>query len=237
MKYDLLKLNIQLFAEGDGENTTVDTGAMEQLGDNMKIIANAIMDSLNIIYNTVSDLHNNAGFDSEAGNALINGMNDIKGYLEKYQTSITNLGSFLISVAQSFLSADSQMNQEITAWGSTVKGVVTQINEGVNSQASQGSYDTSSYVSALKTSAINISGATRTIVGETAKMFGNTGTYIKSTTGKNLLEIGADVTNQAVGTVKTLFGYAGDNSSSATINTIFSAFGNGLAELAGFLNS
>lgn len=237
MKNHLLKLNIQLLAEATSDGTMVDTGAMEQLGENTKVIASAIMDSLNIIYNTVNDLYNNAGFDSEAGNSLITGMNDIKSYLEKYQSSITNLGSFLISVAQAFLSADSQMNQEITAWGSTVKGVVSQINEGVNSQASQGSYDTSSYISDLKSSAVNISGATRTIVGETAKMFGNTGTYIKSTTGKNLLEIGADVTNQAVGTVKTLFGYAGDNSSSTTINTIFSAFGNGLAELAGFLNS
>ena len=237
MKENLLKLNIQLLAEAAGDGTLVDTAAMEQLGENTKVIANAIMDSLTIIYNTVKDLHNNAGFDSEAGTALITGMDDIKGYLEKYQTSITNLGGFLINVAQAFLSADSQMNQEITAWGATVKGVVTQINEGVNSQAKQGSYDTSSYINDIKSSALNISGATRTIVGETAKMFGNTGTCIKSTTGKNLSEIGADVTNQAVGTIKTLFGYAGDNSSSTTISTIFNAFGNGLSELAGFLNS
>ena len=116
MKENLLKLNIQLLAEAAGDGTLVDTAAMEQLGENTKVIANAIMDSLTIIYNTVKDLHNNAGFDSEAGTALITGMDDIKGYLEKYQTSITNLGGFLINVAQAFLSADSQMNQEITAW-------------------------------------------------------------------------------------------------------------------------
>lgn len=235
MKNELFKLNIQFFAD-DG-TTTVDTAALDNLGKSAEEIGNSIDESLKKIMQTINDLYNNAGLASEAGESLNEAANGIKPFFEKYRTSIANLGNFLVNLAAAFLSADSQMNSEITQWGTTVKTVVSQFNEGINSQAAQGSYDTTTYVNDLKKSAISISGATRTIVNETATMFGNSGKYLKSTTGKNLLEIGEDVTNHAIGTVKTLFGYANDNSSSSIVTSIFNTLGKGVSEFANLLNS
>ena len=236
MTNELLKLDIQFFADAAGNGTTMDTVKTEEIGKNIVALGKEIIASLNIIGQTAGDLYNNAGLDSQAGESLNSAMNDIKGYFEKYESSISNLGDFLVNVAQAFLTSDIQMSKELSEWGATVKNVVNNFNEGINSQAAQGSYDATAYVKDLIGSGVKISGATRIIANEAATMFGNTGTFIKSTTGKNMLEIGADVTNKAVGTIGTLFGYAGDNGASTTINTIFNTIGTGVSGLAQFLN-
>lgn len=254
MEKYLLKLNIQLFAEdvpeqtppatdanagagnGDQLQTNMDPTALEELGEQGKIIGEAIKTSLDIIYNEIKNLNANAGFSGEAGTKLQEAMDAIVPEFEKYETSIASLGTFLISVAQVFISSDQEMLGEITAWSETVKSVVQQISGGLNSQVEKGSISPGTYATSMAGSIKNISGevmnisaATRNIASESATMFANTGDFIKSATGSNILEIG----NKAVGTVGTLFGFGSENAGSSIITNLFNTLGTGLGGFLG----
>ncbi|MBQ9833765.1 MAG: hypothetical protein IJO33_01075 [Bacilli bacterium] len=239
MVNELVKLNIQLLADdasGSPDQTTVDPTTLEQLGEQVKIIGQAIKASLDIIYKEVKELNENAGFKGEAGDVLKEVMESFAPEFEKYEATIANLGTFLIGVAQVFLASDKEMLGEITAWGETAKSVIQQIKGGLNSQVEKGSITPESYVQQMtgslgniKSEVINISSATRGITTELGNMFLATGDAVKSTTGKNLVEIGSE----AIGTAKTLFNFAGENAGSSIITSLFNTLGDGLGLFLG----
>lgn len=206
----MLKLNIQLFS--DGETTVVNTDALNEEQQIIQNEGNNLQENMNGAMNDVSSLESDQGLQSIAGSAIQRVFGWIAPKLGDFQTVVTDLGGFLSYVVTTYDSSDEAMRKEFESWGDSITGMVQNLKTGFTETAS--GYTTTEFIT-------DLSSSTRTIANETVKMLSNTGKLWSSATGKSVVNSAQELGQAAVGAFKTLF-----NSSAG--GGIFSKFVNQL---------
>lgn len=190
----MLKLNIQLLADGD--TTSVDTTAISDEQQNIQNVAKDFKQEMDGAVSDVNSLDIDQGLQSVAGNAIQKVFGFIAPKLGEFETVVTDLGGFLAYVVTTYDSSDEAMRKEFEAWGESVTGMVKNIKTGFTEVSS--GYTTSNYVA-------DMSASTRKIATEATNMIANTGKLWSSGTGKSVLTSGVEVGKATVGTISTLF--------------------------------
>lgn len=235
MQDNKLKLNIQLLSEpqASGDMLSLDTELLGQAVESIKNVGKAVMTSLETVSKTVTDLYSNGGFDSVAGQDLNTIMAETKTYFNSFETTIQTLGTFLSGVINAFIASDEKMATEINNWGTSISSVLTSLGSSIaGTGVAKGSFTAEALTTSVIDRGVKISEASRTIATETFGMLGDGMKYLKSATGYSALDWGSAIGNEAVGTFKTLFGFAGENSGAMTPNNLFAAFDGSIKDMA-----
>lgn len=209
----MLKLNLQLFAEG--ETQSVDTDAIRDEQQKTQNVADEFKQEVDGAIDDVKSLDSDQGLQSVAGNAIQSVFGYIAPKLGEFQTVVTDLGGFLSYVVTTYDASDEAMRKEFESWGESVTGIVKNIKSGFTEVAS--GYTSTQYVT-------DLSSSTRTIATEVTNMISNTGKLWSSATGKSVLTSGVELGKAAVGTINTLF----TSLASGNFGSIGTSFVNGL---------
>lgn len=236
MQDNIIKLNIQLLSETPavGDTLSLDTEMLGQAVESLNAIGSALMTSLETVSKTATDLYTNGGFDSIVGQDLNTIMNETKTYFSNFETTVKTLSTFLSGVINAFVASDEKMAKEINNWGTSISSVLTSLGSSIVAKdVAKGSYSTETFMTNTIDRGVKISEASRTITTETFGILSDSMKYLKSSTGYSALDWGSAIGNEAIGTAKTLFGFAGENAGSSIITNLWNTLGDGLGNFLG----
>lgn len=206
-----LKLNIQLFA--DGETIKYDTAKLSEYQEIINQVSNEISEMLTNFKATCQDLLEQ-NLSPEANAALQEAINEIEKIVNNYKEQIANLSTFFGGIIDAIMASESKITAEINNWLETVKQAASAVYSSATTKVvEKGQYSAGQYTTDMINIAASASEHTRALVGDAVNAITSTGKLINSITGLSVVDA---VKTGVKNTVSILTGWLRGNKTSAT---------------------